>query len=885
MAVQYRRSAQPGGYRPRRVDQGNIQRMREDTNRTVQGMRQRAEMEIADRRRNIAQQKEDQAATRRMEEKNFQIQSQNDRNELRGLQLKAEQESRQAAINAKATEDILGSIANLSKTASNFFLEKEKIDQQNEYNNQVSDSTRDDSLTEQYRLKLSAGIQSNEQLGAVQDFEAAGGSPLVAAKVKSRNPEFQALVGIGYAQGWVSRGGYSDLIFQRRQEIREAIGRDLDYEATKDLVQEVRGVVNESLNQQGYSPSMLGTLTKSLDAIDSQLLSASQREEIKNDNNQRYSQSLSLIENSVPEELALNFNTAFPQILDYFDGDRRAALNAVKPILTAIDPDTGNEIFAQSDIENIPIDTEEDGATTFGQKFRNANGQAVGILREIIQDKNLARTNFENQQEKAQEAANKDLEDELIRAFFTKPTQQNGRDLLSMYSEVTGGESSTRLQNVIKVNAIEVEQRENEFMRIAAKPDRELTQEDVDIAKLLNPTEGKTVEARYENGPGKFRTREAESQIKTGLAAIKGTTDVTQVGNAGSLQAQLYFRAQVYKKAELIYGDGNQGYTEMEAVAEAVARETEIYNSEFQVPGTRYYRKLGPNETISYPWIDARAGNVTAAEKAIRDYNALKSTIKSIGFNAVANVPNSFMTAERMEYVAQNPTAEPDALESAMLRMSPGIALHELRNKAFAAAGRPERFSGPAVLSGIDVDTETQRIVNDARRSYQAKLNAINVASGNTGVYQAPTYMRRGFSLRQAATSNSISSVLDQLTDADWDELGYVVSGEAARNTDDEYGVAASVLTRLISGKYGNTIGEIIRRPNQYEAVTLGTARYEPELSEKLKSPEGREKIKRFFEILDGRTDFKGQSQLKNRVVDEDPMFSPRGNFYHYSYQ
>ena len=42
--AEYRRSAQSRGYRPGRVDQTNLQRMREDSNRTVQNMRQRAEM-------------------------------------------------------------------------------------------------------------------------------------------------------------------------------------------------------------------------------------------------------------------------------------------------------------------------------------------------------------------------------------------------------------------------------------------------------------------------------------------------------------------------------------------------------------------------------------------------------------------------------------------------------------------------------------------------------------------------------------------------------------------------------------------------------------------------------------------------------------------------
>ena len=36
---------------------------------------------------------------------------------------------------------------------------------------------------------------------------------------------------------------------------------------------------------------------------------------------------------------------------------------------------------------------------------------------------------------------------------------------------------------------------------------------------------------------------------------------------------------------------------------------------------------------------------------------------------------------------------------------------------------------------------------------------------------------------------------------------------------------------------------------------------------------------------LEGRTDFKGQTQLHNRVASEDPMFDTAGNFAHFWYQ
>ncbi len=115
--AQYRRAAQSRGYKPRQVDQGNIQRMREESDRTARNMRERAEMEVSDRRRSLAQTKEDQAATRRMEEKNYQISSENSRREIEGLRLKAQQESRQAAIDIEASNTIFQSIAKFSSTA------------------------------------------------------------------------------------------------------------------------------------------------------------------------------------------------------------------------------------------------------------------------------------------------------------------------------------------------------------------------------------------------------------------------------------------------------------------------------------------------------------------------------------------------------------------------------------------------------------------------------------------------------------------------------------------------------------------------------------------------------------------------------------------------
>jgi len=116
--------------------------------------------------------------------------------------------------------------------------------------------------------------------------------------------------------------------------------------------------------------------------------------------------------------------------------------------------------------------------------------------------------------------------------------------------------------------------------------------------------------------------------------------------------------------------------------------------------------------------------------------------------------------------------------------------------------------------------------------------------------------------------------------------LAEVVQVEARRFTDDEYGVAASVLNRVASPDFPDTVCSVVYSKGQYEGVSQNyTLRAEDDLVEKLKSPEGQMKIVDALKVLDGRTDFKGQSMLHNRIVDEDPMFHPEGNFYHYNWQ
>ena len=123
------------------------------------------------------------------------------------------------------------------------------------------------------------------------------------------------------------------------------------------------------------------------------------------------------------------------------------------------------------------------------------------------------------------------------------------------------------------------------------------------------------------------------------------------------------------------------------------------------------------------------------------------------------------------------------------------------------------------------------------------------------------------------------------LTPIDYDHLARAIQVEAAVNTFDEYCVAASVLNRVRSPLYPNTVADVVYAPGQYQGFDYKRPVADMNLVNELKSEKGKENLLKAFSIIGDRTDFKGQSMLKYRVASEDPMCHNRGNFYHYHWQ
>jgi len=313
-----------------------------------------------------------------------------------------------------------------------------------------------------------------------------------------------------------------------------------------------------------------------------------------------------------------------------------------------------------------------------------------------------------------------------------------------------------------------------------------------------------------------------------------------------------------------------EAYTQLQAyVAKGVAGDKQ----------NKFYSETGPNNSTVFPKIQGTATQLSVAAQERRNELNKLLTQDDIG---LFSKPNSILTEQEIEtsigsYYANNGTFRiPVNAEyaSKILGVSPIAAMNAQIEASNAKYGLNRRLlmPTPAEEAIFDQVPSVQKLFTDFNKSSQNRFNrGTALVTGTTGPMRA--------------SMQSTSFNLDQLTDKDYNDLAYAISSEAALGTDDEFGVAANILTRLKTGGYGNTIEEIINAPGQYEGVYKGLSGPSPEIAARLKSTEGKAKIKEFIKRLDGRTEFKGQTMLKNRVASEYPMFDPAGNFYHYAGQ
>jgi len=114
--IRYQPATKTKGFRPIQLSSAGISRMREETNRVVQGMEKNLAAEQRQRQENLKAMKDDAAYTERITKENRDIEVQNLKNEQLSITQTADRDAQQAKYDADATETILSSLVDFSAT-------------------------------------------------------------------------------------------------------------------------------------------------------------------------------------------------------------------------------------------------------------------------------------------------------------------------------------------------------------------------------------------------------------------------------------------------------------------------------------------------------------------------------------------------------------------------------------------------------------------------------------------------------------------------------------------------------------------------------------------------------------------------------------------------
>ena len=880
--AQFRRAAQSPGFRPIQVTGGEISRMREESSRVIQGMRDVRDAEIKNRERELSDVKENQRAEAAARERNYQIQTQNQERELTGFQLEARARQQQFEADQEAAAQIFKSVANISETAGKVYDQYVEIKENKQINEALIEFEKDPNKDKFYNTLLGEQISDEleeQRQSGLDEAEANGADPVAVAK--SRNYSDRAQREIKKAKvAYFVTNEYPVLLDKQLKLKEQELGRPLTSAEVAAESTQFKNNTFELIRTQGgiaLKPATMRTALAQVNKSNQAILNAARDRELRAEKQISLDNATTILTQN-PTEFATNIIPSFRAVYRA-TGDYAKAHDWYESLATSRGPD-GNFLFTEEQLASVVL---QKGEKPYKEQ---RPARFSNMMRARQKDDN----NFRQSQITSDNLSFKEDETRVL-AMLTEDGSQANANTAIEYFRKTWGKVPDSIQKYSNSYTIEAVAKAKQIEQIQAIPDGFIKQEDVDALSYLDPTAGRQLSQRFAAQERKYNQGVFKDQSESFKTIANGVTSFgSQKPNTpASVFLQQAMRSEYRRRVDQAVAGGADFNTAANTIAQQLSTEV---STGARDPNSKWYRKVSkPGGAADFP--NLNTGNITSVEKAKRNYKALQNSIANNGLEKTLDTPGSIITADEASVILQTygkpgfviPT---DVL--AVAGMGNGTDPFTIINRQLRALNLVE-LQPPQITKDInnEVSPEFRKQLYNPNNGSRQKMRALEQSAsrinGDLRRFQSGSGMRIGSRFRQQFNNNTITNVLSQLTPADWDELGYVVSGEAARGTDDEFGVAASVLTRFVSGKYGNTIGEIIRAPRQYEAVEIGTARYEPNLAAKLRSPEGQAKIREFFLRLDGRTDFKGQTLLKNRVASEDPMFDPRGNFYHYAGQ
>tara|TARA_R110001606_G_scaffold322327_1_gene469212 strand:- start:43 stop:2679 length:2637 start_codon:yes stop_codon:yes gene_type:complete len=874
--IRYQPATKTKGFQPVQLTKDGISRMREETNRVVGGMQQNLKAEQEQQKKNLDAMRDNAAYTEQITKENRAIEVQNLKNEQLSITQTAQRDQQQAQYDANAAQTILTSIQDFSVTAAKKAAANtaKQLKDQTDAANAVDIAPlllEDGGRYEEAVSNLQVGAQKQLTEDVIEGAES--GEPLDATFKKLASNAGLGAIGkrILANRLYESKHGiFTDRAFGSDEKIYEINGKKFSgLEALND--RQMTAVVQAQVTRD-LARDMRETL-----GVTELLYFTKGKTEVEKKNALQQERSGA---RGIQQDQSMMLDNANVLLSNYTASD---STNAYSEIVVA----TRNYTTANTSMVNAikMASTKEEAqairdAVITGQNGKSTTwGKRYSQLADEAEQDRVERINSDTKTARIarQEAVKAKALDAYNSGGFTGILKTNP---LLLEKELTEGFASEGLtlpqylkNEIANATTGFNEDEINRYTRSGA----EVPEERINRATGTHQTKLKAL-----NEAAQLRKFGGDLGKKALSALDAIAKEAHKIGVDGATTPDAVLTGAAFKRRWMdIWKEQGFGSQDPTTNAAEIAKTTAILNEErakdTDNPQGRFYSKPdATNNSVVFP-------NLFPSTK---DYQQLKTLVdkkfaagRSIG--EIASTPSLLATPAELATLSQQ------SQTSNNFRYPPLIMYAAAKNKNAPSEIANEQIKANNLAFGENTPLIQPNIVTkamDEASPADAKLiNSIFRVQNTRGYANYTGTANRPENMR--STFRSASFNIDSLTDQDYNDLAYAISSEAALGTDDEFGVAANILTRFKVGGYGNTISEIINAPGQYEGVYKGLSRPSPEIAARLKSPEGKARIQEFIRRLDGRTEFKGQTQLKNRVAAEDPMFDPAGNFYHYAGQ
>ena len=620
------------------------------------------------------------------------------------------------------------------------------------------------------------------------------------------------------------------------------------------------------------------------------------------------------------EDGRVRFNAAYTGMFrDFANGDMQSLARTMVKAASMYDSDgvtltnTPKEFYARL-IKNVGTATENGAEFPIGEFIEKAqfeDGQTF-MQRAPLQARLLMRTYRDKRRTYLANKLKADTQDLKFAIAEFHNTSVNSEEPVSVSDYVAFKTATRQRAAELGIDASDMLKVIDQQIRVGSYGADEINQlrEQADIALqtgnasqnadyYLHPVVGPEVREKVDKQVERKKTPEYTSSSKQIADLIGSSTKGTMVDPKGKLKGQAI---GVNRHYQLIY---DTKYDELvqrnlqldpkdrltnAAIADQ-ARDTAIaqWERDSKNDQHKYYVNPKNGNFDNYPVAKEDAAD-TAQNNNVRTITSGAKTQKGV-LSQIAAQPQLSMSREAISDAIENfsATGQIDpTLITLQTKINETIGRRVIENPMQLAIAAAQGYGDLKPNETVQAPAFLQRAgTTSQKRQWMADLvglkgNNYTQPAKYGPVAQMPT--RPGMPNVAPVFQGETPEGLTGLSANDYRELAFIVSAEAGPG-DDKYAVAASVINRLADGRFGGSIPEIGRAPGQYEAVYTGKAYYSDELTQDLASPEGQKKIAEMLMLLDGRTDFKGQSQLGNRDPDNDPMVDPLGNFFHYAGQ